>query len=140
MIGVRIATMSDGLPSKTRLSHKLLRSDNEIKLAFRNLRTVGDVAHLLEIRQSQLTYALWRTPEEKKYRTWHIRKRNGGTRRIDAPRKTHKILQRKLAYVFALVAQRRAAAHGFTRQKSIVTNAEAHARRRWILNIDLRAY
>jgi len=122
------------------LSPKLTRSDEEIKAAFRTLRTAADVAHLLEVGEKVLTYAIWRKPEKERYRTWMVRKRSGGIRQIDAPSKTHKILQRKLAYVILLVAQRRSAAHGFMPDKSIVTNAAAHARCRWVLNVDLKDF
>ncbi|MBL8760934.1 MAG: TIR domain-containing protein [Phycisphaerae bacterium] len=135
--------MSDGPPSKPLplpLSPTLAKSDADIKAAFRVLQSVTDVADLLEVRETQLTYAIWRTPEEKRYSTWSIRKRSGGTRTIDAPRKTHKILQRKLAYVLSLVAQRRSVAHGFSPGKSIVTNAAAHARCRWVFNADLKEF
>lgn len=133
--------MSDGPPSKPPpLSPRLTKPDADIKASFRVLQSVADVADLLEVRETQLTYAIWRRPEDKRYRTWSIRKRSGGSRTIDAPRKTHKILQRKLAYVLELVAQRRSAAHGFTPGKSIVTNAATHTRCRWVLNVDLKEF
>lgn len=133
--------MTDGPPSKpVQLLPYLTRSDEDIKTLFRSLETVADVAHLLEIPETQFTYAIWRKPEEKRYRTWAIRKRNGGARKIDAPTKTHKILQMKLAYALHLVAHRRSAAHGFIPGKSIVTNAAMHVRSRWVLNVDLKDF
>lgn len=133
--------MSDGPPSKPlKLAPELSKSDADTKAAFRLLQSVADVADLLEVGENQLTYAIWRKPEDKRYRTWSIRKRSGGLRTIDAPAKTHKILQRKLAHVMTLVAQRRSAAHGFAPGKSIVTNAAAHTRCRWLLNVDLKDF
>lgn len=131
--------MSDESPSKS-LRLKLSATDAEIVAKFHDLQSVSDVADLLELPERQLTYAIWRTPELRRYRTWSIRKRNGGVRTIDAPRKTHKILQTKLAYVLELVAQRRTAAHGFSPGKSIVTNAREHSRNRWVLNVDLEDF
>jgi len=141
MPGSRKATMTDGPPSKPPpLSPSLARSDADIKALFRSLQTVADVADLLEIRETQLTYTIWRKPEAERYRTWTIRKRSGGTREIDAPSKTHMILQRKLAYVLLLVAPRRSDVHGFMPEKSIVTNATMHIRCRWVLNVDLKDF
>lgn len=136
-----MATMTDGPPATpSRLSPELIRSDEEIKSAFRAMKTTADVANLLEVSETQLTYAIWRKPESARYHTWQIQKRNGSYREIDAPRKTHRILQHKMAYALSLVAQRRGSAHGFVSGRSIVTNAVTHVRRRWVLNVDLKDF
>jgi len=122
------------------LSPTLVRSNDGIKSMFRELKTTADVAALLEVSEDQLTYAIWRMPVATRYKTWSIPKRNGGTRKIDAPSRTHKLLQRKLAHVLELIAQRRSAAHGFVKERSIVTNAVRHVRSRWVLNIDLKDF
>jgi RNA-directed DNA polymerase len=137
----RRATMNDEPPSNdTRLSPRLRRTDDELRIAFRKLNSVADVAELLEVGPSQLTYALWRMPDCEKYASWTIRKRSGGTRTISAPLKTHRILQQKLAYILSLVAQRRTIAHGFVPARSISTNASPHLRSYWILNIDIKDF
>ncbi len=95
---------------------------------------------MLEVRETQLTHAIWRSPESSRYTTWSVKKRRGGHREIAAPCRTLKILQSKLAVIFELVAQRRSVSHGFTSGKSIVTNARVHVRARWILNVDLEDF
>lgn len=132
--------MSDGSPSKHFLSSKLTKTDSEIIDAFSSLQSTEDVAKLLEIRNTQLTYILWRLPADQRYNTWQIRKRNGKLRNIDAPNQTIKILQQKLLTVLTLVFQPRSSSHGFIQNKNIITNATVHTRRRWVLNIDLENF
>ncbi len=75
-------------------------------------------------------------------------KRSGGQRNISAPCDALKRLQRNLADLLqdcvdelAIVKKRRDhASHGFTRKRSIITNARQHRHRRWVLNLDLEDF
>lgn len=49
-------------------------------------------------------------------------------------------LQRKLLQVLTAVYRPKACAHGFVRNRSILTNAKPHVRSTWILNIDLENF
>ncbi|OHB82318.1 MAG: hypothetical protein A2V98_10170 [Planctomycetes bacterium RBG_16_64_12] len=71
------------------------------------------------------------------YRPFTIPKRSGGQRRILAPERHLKRLQRRI--LIRLLARLRAhpAATGFERGKSIVTNARAHQGRAVVLRFDL---
>lgn len=131
-----------GTPSTTLrpLFPRLKRSDEQIKKRFAELRTAADVADLLEIDTRQFTYVLWRSPERSRYTLREVRKRNGGTRPIQAPRKSHRILQNKMKHALDLVAKIRPAAHGFSPGKSVVTNAAMHTNRRYVLNVDLENF
>lgn len=74
------------------------------------------------------------------YREYKIPKKAGGDRTIDAPVKILKVWQQKLKHEFELLYSPRAAAHGFIKDRSIVTNAKQHLQKRLILNIDLEDF
>ena len=44
-----------------------------------------DIANLLQINPSHLSYILFKAPQEKKYETFEVPKRNGQKRIINAP-------------------------------------------------------
>jgi RNA-directed DNA polymerase len=110
--------------------------------------SLEDVAQLLGYTASGLSYILYKIPDAAKYHEFEIPKRNGGTRKIKAPQPHLKALQRRLANLLYLSlleiekngSPRRALSHGFARSLSIVTNASAHKRRRYVLNLDLKDF
>ena len=113
------------------------RRASEPDRAFAHLQSVEDVADMLEISASQLGYMLWRAPVEQRYRTFEIPKRTGGMRTIDAPLGLVREAQDKLAPMIAALYEPHPAAHGFLKERNILTNAEQHAGQRLVLNIDL---
>lgn len=77
------------------------------------------------------------------YRAFLIKKRSGGTRLIEEPTRRVKLLQLKaLEYLNQFASKERPCVHGFVKQRSIVTNAQAHWERRptFVLNIDLKDF
>jgi RNA-directed DNA polymerase len=121
------------LPAKIALKS----TDDEIRTRFRVLNTVRDVATLLEVPPKKLAYYAYKN---RVYRTFEIPKRRGGTRVISAPANNLKILQKKINYVLRLVYRPKGVAHGFSVNKSIVSNAASHANRRYVLNVDLKDF
>jgi RNA-directed DNA polymerase len=118
----------------------LAASPQELQRKFYSLQTPRDCADLLEIDYSNLVYHLYKVPADERYTTFPLTKRNGGTRTISAPATALKIIQRKLAYVLRCVYEPKAPAHAYLKDKSIVTNAEMHRRRRFVLNVDLENF
>lgn len=118
----------------------LIANDDEIKKKFASLKTPQDVAHLLEVKYSDLVYLIYRKKPETNYTTFQIKKRSGGFRDICAPISTLKILQRKLNHVLQLIYEPRPCVHGFTRDRSIVTNAQTHIRKNHVLNLDIKDF
>jgi retron-type reverse transcriptase len=104
-----------------------------------------DIAKLLTINPSHLSYILFKTPPEKKYETFDIPKRNGQRRTISAPVGTLKFAQRQLSTLLQdcideinhSTGRKDRVSHGFKRDKSIMTNAREHRNRRYVFNIDL---
>lgn len=111
-------------------------------------KSLDDVAALLGYQPSRLAYILYRLPSAAKYTEFEIPKRSGGKRKIKAPVPRLKTLQRRLANLLYLCladiekssSPRRPLSHGFARSLSIITNASAHKRRRYVLNLDLKDF
>jgi hypothetical protein len=106
------------------------------------------MAALLGYKSSRLAYIIYQIPDAAKYTEFEIPKRGGGTRNIKAPEPRLRLLQRRLANLLYLCladidkagTPRRPLSHGFARSLSIVTNATAHKRRRYVLNLDLKDF
>jgi RNA-directed DNA polymerase len=108
--------------------------DAALCAAFSTLKTVDDVARLLEVKPAELRYYLFKA---KQYKSFTITKRSGGTRVIHSPSNALKIIQRKLAQVLLAVYKGRAPVHGFVRDRSIRSNARRHLGCQTLLNFDL---
>jgi len=104
-----------------------------------------DVANLLQVNPSRLSYILFKTLPEKRYETFEVPKRNGQKRIINAPVGALKLAQRRLSTFLQdcveeinhSTGRKDRVSHGFKRDKSIVTNAREHRNRRYVFNIDL---
>ena len=113
--------------------------------SLKNASTLHDVAALLNFKPKALAYILYRKIPAAKYRTFVLQKASGGTRVIHAPTDDLKLLQRNLsdllqdctAELNATNGWKDQIAHGFKRDRSIVSNACRHRGRRWVFNLDL---
>jgi RNA-directed DNA polymerase len=92
---------------------------------------------LLDIPYANLAYHLYKVSESGKYRGFYMMKKSGGQRLIFAPRTALKLIQRKLSQVLYCVYKTKPSVHGFAAGRSIVTNAQKHVKKRYILNLDL---
>jgi RNA-directed DNA polymerase len=115
----------------------LSQAAEQLTEQFFALRTPRDVARLLHVDYSRLVYHLYKVPTDRRYVTFQVPKRSGGSRRISAPATALKIIQQKLNQVLQCVYQPKASVHGFVRGRSILTNASKHTRKNYVLNIDL---
>jgi RNA-directed DNA polymerase len=118
----------------------LSASNEELKNLFFGLRSREDLATLLEISDYQLRYHLYIYPVDRAYTSFKIPKKLGGHREILAPTSSLKIIQRKTNQILSSVYQPKPSTHGFTIDKSVITNARAHLRQRYILNIDIKDF
>lgn len=111
-------------------------------------KSLDDLAAILGYKPAALAYLLYHLPTAQKYTAFTIPKRNGTPRDILAPTPKLKLLQRRLANVLYLAladidkagSPRRHLSHGFAKHLSIVTNANVHRRRRYVLNLDLKDF
>lgn len=115
-------------------------------ILLKSANTLHDIAAILGVKPAHLAYNLYKKTDAQKYKQFVIPKKNGGTRTINAPIADFKIIQRNLAKLLAecaeesVIYQRRLAAHGFWKGRSILTNAHQHRRHRFVFNIDLEDF
>jgi len=116
-------------------------SDSELIEKFHKLEDFFTLADLLEFNAYGLRRIFYEIRRQgKHYQEFSIKKKSGGERQIFAPDSKLKFIQRRLAYILSLIYLGRPSVHGFMRGRSIITNAELHARRRLLLNIDLEDF
>ena len=129
-------------------------SDKLSKL--KNAKTLQDLADVINVPLQSLTYALHGMHRLgiNKYNSFPIPKKSGGVRIINSPVKELKDVQKKLSQTLydcynemLIVSGYRGLdkkgitiSHGFIKNKSIITNAECHRNRRFILNLDLECF
>ena len=110
---------------------------SEFVAKFRDLESLPDLAEFLDVAPTQLYHYAYRIDKSRAYSTFEIPRRNGGMRRIDAPVRTLKFIQRLLHESLSRLYRPHRATHGFVHERSIVTNARQHVGRRYVLNVDL---
>ena len=115
-------------------------SPEELKQKFLALQTPEDLARLLNLDYRRLAHHLYHVPNDKKYKTFTLPKKTGGERTISTPISALKIIQWKLNQVLTAAYEVKPSAHGFVPNKNIVTNAKAHAGKRFVLNLDLEDF
>lgn len=71
------------------------------------------------------------------YKEFPIQKGSGKVRAITAPDSRLKMIQRKLTVLLNQLYRVRNPVHGFVEHRSVKSNAEAHAGRRYVINLDL---
>jgi len=104
-------------------------------VAFRAIKSRGQLASLLDIKLQRLAFYVYRHPTP--YREFLIRKRNGSPRAISAPTRGLKEIQRRLSRYLYSVYRTRVCVHGYATDRSIVTNAKTHLAQRYVLKFDL---
>ncbi|MCJ7484045.1 MAG: reverse transcriptase family protein [Thermodesulfovibrionales bacterium] len=119
---------------------ELIKSHIQIRNDFSCLFSRKDIADLLEIEKNKLNYHLYVLSPSKKYSTFMIKKKGGGKREITAPISPIKILQRKLSKALELIFTPKNCIHGFIRGRNILSNARAHQKKRFVLNLDLKDF
>ncbi len=95
------------------------------------------LAHL-KISPAELKKIWWY--RGRMYSQFEIAKGSGKVRAISAPDLRLKIIQRKLVPLLQQLYWVRNPVHGFVPDRSVKTNAEAHGRRKFIVNLDLKDY
>lgn len=116
--------------------------------SLRVITSLGELASLLGFTPKGLAYVLYVKSPAAKYRAFTIPKKSGGLRDIRAPDADLMNLQSRLAgYLQDCDAQiraelnlRRTIAHGFVRNRSIMTNAGEHLHRRFVFNVDIEDF
>jgi RNA-directed DNA polymerase len=122
------------------MSLSLTEEPKELRKKFFDLKTTKDIANLLDVKDNDFIYFIYRTNQKRRYSNFKIKKKNGKTRNISAPSPNIKILQQKLNQVLQAVYYPKPSVHGFVRERSIVTNATKHIGKKYVFNIDLKDF
>ncbi len=85
----------------------------DIRERFFNLKTPRDLVQLLDVPYNRLVWHIYKSPIPRRYATFEIPKKSGGTRRIVAPATALKLIQKKLNNVLQNVYQLKPSVHGF---------------------------
>ncbi|MFA0130809.1 TIR domain-containing anti-phage reverse transcriptase [Vibrio splendidus] len=118
------------------LSSTLTRDANVAKEKFIGLKTDKDVANILEVPVGQLLHILY--SQKQNYDSFVIKKKSGKSRIIESPKTSVRILQNKVRPLIEAHYRVKKPVHGFVGGgKSIVSNAEQHKKKNYVLNIDL---
>lgn len=104
------------------------------------LKQMATWARMLSVTESKLRDLAFTMPDSKRYRTYMIRKASGGLRMISEPIEELKNLQRRLLHFLTSAHEPLDCSHGFIRERNIVTNAKSHARKNWVVNVDLEKF
>ena len=104
-----------------------------------------DLARLLGIDPVFMTRVIYIRNTDNLYSQFTIKKKNGSDRLISSPDPELKEIQSKLSDLLqdclnnirANSKEENNFSHGFERNRSIITNAEKHKLKKWVLNIDL---
>lgn len=122
-------------------SQPILTPEQEtLRQRFLSLQTPRDVAALLGIEYSNLTYYIYRSDPVQRYREFVIPKKSGGARRILAPSLPLKLLQQKLNKALQAAYRPKPSARGFVKGASVLGNALPHLRMAYVLNLDLEDF
>ena len=74
------------------------------------------------------------------YFSFEIPKKSGSTRLIEAPSQLLKMVQRGIMMKFEGMFEPESPAHGFTRHRNILSNAQPHVGAAWVLNVDIAGF
>lgn len=127
-------------------SNSLKRDDENKDLLERYsvpiIKDEDDLAKKLQITLSELKWLTYHRDATKisHYHTFEIPKKTGGTRKISAPKKKIKKAQK---WIFDTILEKMDFtdnAHGFIKGKSVLTNAENHINKEFVINIDLKDF
>ena len=112
----------------------------EFREEYRRLDSLHDLARFWGVQPRQLSYYAFRIDKRQAYKTFEVPRRYGRARRIDTPVTTLKYIQRLIHESLTKVYGPHPAVHGFLPGRSIVSNAQEHLGRRYVLNIDLEEF
>ncbi len=115
-------------------------SNEDLFEKFKKLQSREDLAELLEIKDKSLRYFLYCIKPDNMYIDFSIPKKSGAIRKINAPTRKLKSIQKKIAYILNLIYEPKACTCGFVINKSILDNAQKHIKTKLLLNIDLKDF
>ena len=108
-----------------------------LRLDGRPLESSADVAAYLGVNHGRMIWTLYKAPDHTRYTQFEIPKRSGGMRPINAPIGMLRGFQDRLCVDLQRLYRPHPNAHGFIKERNVVSNAQEHVGKRWVLNVDL---
>ncbi|MCY9845981.1 reverse transcriptase domain-containing protein [Vibrio caribbeanicus] len=105
-----------------------------------SVKNLDDLALCLGVSKKVLAYFAYYAPNEKKYKTFNINKKGGGSRTITAPTPKLKEIQLSIYHRLEPYYKPRKSVHGYVKNKSILSNAKTHVGQRWLGKVDVKSY
>lgn len=128
-------------------------TQNEIRVQFAKMQSTEDLLNLLNfskhaiygekakpISLKALTYFANPNICKNRYRTFHIKKKSGGERIINAPNGGLKYILKALNFILQCCYEPHHRATGFVLNKSVVDNAQLHVGKNYVFNLDLKDF
>jgi RNA-directed DNA polymerase len=111
----------------------------------RQATNLSDLAKILGFTPMGLSCVIYQITDAEKYRVFTIPKKDGGTRTIKAPTPRLSLLQSRLAELLTECVSEitldnpvfHTASHGFRKDRTIISNANPHRKRRYVFNVDI---
>lgn len=124
------------------LINKTINVDNLQKFNLPIFEDVSQLAKSLGLTLSELKYLAFnrKVAKSSHYYLFSIPKKSGGFRRISAPKTKLKNVQNWLNENLLSKINHNDNAHGFIKNKSILTNAEPHLNQEVVINLDLKDF
>ncbi|MFT3723512.1 MAG: reverse transcriptase domain-containing protein [Hyphomonadaceae bacterium] len=101
------------------------------------IETSEQAAAFLDVPLGRMIFMLYRASDTDRYTPFEIPKRSGGMRLIHSPNGLIREAQTKLAPFLFDAYNAHPNAHGFIKERSILSNARIHAGQRHVFNVDL---
>ena len=114
----------------------------------KEIRTRNELADYIGVPRKKLSYVLYIKKIENLYESFEIPKKNGGFRKIHAPKQDLKQIQKSLSealYKYEKAITKKNGnnvniSHAFVKGKSFITNAQIHRNKRFVINVDLENF
>lgn len=126
--------------------------NDEIISSWHSLQTKEDLLNILNIAKrnlygdgcypftiASLNHHLY-NKEHSQYSEFGVPKKDGTERKIQAPNKGLMHIQKCLNYIFTTLYKPSKAAMGFIPNRSVVSNAKLHLKKKYVYNIDLKDF
>lgn len=113
---------------------------SELVDKFLKIQDISDLSNVLSIPVGTLIYFSNYNSPQNAYKEKEIKKKNGGTRIIYAPNNQLKLIQKRIAEILNELYAPKFITHGYTKGRSIVSNATVHKNKTCVLNIDLKDF
>lgn len=113
----------------------------------KSAKTRREFSDIFGMKESSLTYILYKLEGSDKYKRFDIPKKDGGVRKICAPQAGFRCLQQSIADILSCAVNggcregvENSASHGNRLGCDIFTNAKAHKNKRYVFNIDIEEF